>query len=284
MGVTSKIIHRPVIAPHFSICLDKLIEGVTAKNVHRIMGSLDTDISGLKMNMTVDYRKNYVQIADLKNSKQLEKIFNATWKNVWSKTCIKGWDTNDCIPCLTFHLPRVFLPDEYLVLTVHDEGSDFNNVMIEVYEPYQKSVTMNKADWTKTLYLSTKASRKRYYNVEEEVMEYYDSSSNCDPTNEQKIEDFSKSLITKALGCRLPWIKFNGDWRECDQEQDFDNYFELIHSEDFIAKNEVKPNCRRSVLHLADTGDERFHPEALKEEVNFQFLKSQVSYSKLKNE
>ena len=66
MGVTSKIIHRPVIAPHFSICLDKLIEGVTAKNVKKIMGSLDTDISGFLMNMTVDYRKNYVQITDLR--------------------------------------------------------------------------------------------------------------------------------------------------------------------------------------------------------------------------
>ena len=134
--------------------------------------------------------------------------------------------------------------------------------------------------------------------MREEITEFLPKAEIlCDESNEQNLELSSKILITKALNCKLPWINFESgklfttnvisnfnflfiESRLCTSKEDFENYFNLINSIEFIANNSQVKNCKKTSWKMIDTGDVTIEPKEMVEKVILESVKPQVVVKK----
>ena len=159
MGIATKLLQQPIDSPSISICPTNWVNGpgVSPENVQEIMGSFDKDFPIEFLNISVLYEDmDENSFIDLRNPEDIRAKMNSSWTDMWSKMCMRGWTETDCLPCLVLLLPEKHRPKKRLhIYSYYHEI--YKDVMIEIHEPHQQSVTIFDIDWTSTLYIQTRS-------------------------------------------------------------------------------------------------------------------------------
>ena len=159
MGIATKLLQQPIDSPSISICPTNWVNepGVTADNVQEVMGSFDEDFPKEFMNITVLYEDmDEKTFLDFRNVEEIRAKMNSSWTNMWSKMCMRGWTETDCLPCLVLKLPKKHVPRKRLHIYSYFHEI-YKDVLIEIHEPHQQSVTISDIDWTSTLYIQSRS-------------------------------------------------------------------------------------------------------------------------------